>query len=384
MSNPVLERATPDDDAAVRALLRRTPMAGDIRVAFEREPALAHSAAVEGDRHHMFVVREGGRVTGVCSRVVRPVFFRGAPARIGYLGLLRTERPAAAVRHLLAEGFDACRATREPDELPFDFTSIMSDNLPARRLLERGLPGLPRYVAMAEFRTLVFAARGAPGGRTFRCAADEGVDRSGEVRGSKEIRIVRGSEVGAGTIAAYLQEQYARHPLAPVWTEADLRSDEVTRGLGIDDFVVAMRGDSIAGCAALWDQSAFRQNVVRGYVPWLAAARPVVNAWNRLTGEPRLPAVGERLRIATISHVAVSDDEPAIAIALVERIGQIAAARDLELLVLGLAAQRELFPRLREVLRARVLESILYTVHDGGQDPDGLDARVPHVEVATL
>jgi hypothetical protein len=35
-------------------------------------------------------------------------------------------------------------------------TSIASDNVVARRLLERGLPGMPTYRPLCEFVTLVF------------------------------------------------------------------------------------------------------------------------------------------------------------------------------------------------------------------------------------
>jgi hypothetical protein len=368
MPQRVLERATPSDDAAVRALLRRTPMEGDIRLTFEREPDALLSATVEGDRHHAFVAREAdGTVTGLCSRSVRRVWVNGAQARIGYLGQLRTELGAASIRRTIEAGFAACRASRRDDELPFDYTSIMADNARARRFLERGVPGVPRYVPLGGFRTLLVpvASRRAshpPSG----------------------VTIERGAAVGAAAIAAFLQSQYGAFQLAPVWSEADLLSNEVTRGLSLDDFAIALRDGAIVGCAALWDQSAYRQSVVRGYAPWLGRMRGIANAWHALTGQPRLPSVGERLRIATISHFAVVGDDPAVAMALVDRIGSNAASRKLELVVLGLAESRPLVPALRDRLRARILESILYGVLYDREESTGLDSRPLHVEVATL
>ncbi|MFA6954243.1 MAG: hypothetical protein WC538_00050 [Thermoanaerobaculia bacterium] len=368
MPRRVLERATPEDDAAVRALLRRTPMEGDIRLTFEREPDAALSATVEGERHHVFVAREAdGAVTGLCSRAVRRVWVNGSLARVGYLGQLRSERAAASIRHTIEAGFAACRASRLDDELPFDYTSIMADNATARRFLERGVRGLPRYVPLGGFRTLLVPvasrrASSAPSGLT----------------------IERGAAVGAAPIASFLQAQYRAYQLAPVWTEGDLLSNEATRDLSLDDFVVAMREGVIVGGAALWDQSEYRQSVVRGYAPWLGRVRGIANAWYSMTGQPRLPAVGERLRIATISHFAVIDDDPAVAIALIDRIRNTAVARKLELLVLGLAESRPLVPALRNRLRARILGSILYGVLYDGEESTGLDARPLHVEVATL
>jgi len=368
MPRRVLERATPADDAAVRALLRRTPMEGDIRLTFEREPDASLSATVEGDRHHVFVTRENdGAVTGLCSRAVRRVWVNGAQARIGYLGQLRSERGAASMRSTFEAGFAACRASHRDDELPFDYTSIMADNARARRVLERGVPGLPRYVPLGGLRTLLVPA-------VSRRAAHS----------SSGLTIEPGTAVGASAIASFLQSQYGAYQLAPVWTEADLSSDEVTRGLPLELFVVALRDGSIVGCAALWDQSAFRQSVVRGYAPWLGRVRSVANVWYSMAGQPRLPAVGERLRIAAISHFAVIDDDPAVAMALIDRVRSNAVSRNLELLVLGLAESRPLVPVLRDRLRARMLESILYGVLYDGEESTGLDSRPLHVEVATL
>ena len=52
--------------------------------------------------------------------------------------------------HALGAGYHAMDRTRLADELPYDLTSIVSDNHTARRLLERGLPGLPRYLPVGE------------------------------------------------------------------------------------------------------------------------------------------------------------------------------------------------------------------------------------------
>ncbi len=60
-----------------------------------------------------------------------------------------------ATRRLAAEGYGLLLGARQPDELPFDYTSILADNARARRLLEaglpRGCPGTPlaRYVKLS-------------------------------------------------------------------------------------------------------------------------------------------------------------------------------------------------------------------------------------------
>ncbi|HET9552787.1 MAG TPA: hypothetical protein VFP50_07455, partial [Anaeromyxobacteraceae bacterium] len=150
-----MEPARPGDEPALRRLLRESPFAGAVSLSLEREPDFQLAAAVEGDRHDVVVARApDGRVEGLASRSVRTAWVNGRPARLGYLGQLRAGAGGRGRVRLLRHGFRLLDAARRPDELPFDLTSIVSDNLPARRLLEAGLPGFPTYRPLGELVTL--------------------------------------------------------------------------------------------------------------------------------------------------------------------------------------------------------------------------------------
>ncbi len=114
----VVAAARPEDDPAIRALLRRQPMDGAIRLSFEREPSARLAAAVEGERHFTAVARERetGRVVGLGSRAVRSVWLDGEPAKLGYLAQLRAPG-LASCRRLVAAGYDACEASRQRVQL---------------------------------------------------------------------------------------------------------------------------------------------------------------------------------------------------------------------------------------------------------------------------
>ncbi len=367
MPSLVIDRATEEDDEEIRSLLRRMPMEGDIRLTFEREPDSRLSATIEGDRHHAFVAKDAqGRIRGLCSRSVRPVWLNGRPARVGYLGQLRLEVPLGGSLRPIVDGFAACSLTRQSDELPFDLTSIMSDNRRARRVLERGLSGLPRYRQLSGFKTFLFTGR-----QRAR-------------RSDPALRIERASPDAAPRIASFLQSQYQRFQFAPVWSESDLASEEVTRDLRIDDFLVATMEERIVGCAALWDQSRFRQTVVRGYSSRLGRARHLVNLGMKLTGRPLLPEVGSPIRFGAISHFAVDVDSPDVALSLLGEIIQVASTKAFDYVVLGLADGHPLSGVVEDSLVSRTLSSILYTVHYDGADMPAPDGRPAHVEVATL
>jgi hypothetical protein len=368
----VLE-AGPGDDAEMRALLREGVMDGLIRLALTREPRFALGAEALGERHRTVIVRDpDGRLLGMGTRSVREVFHRGQPALLGYLGQLRA---SIDVRHLrrMRDAFHFLEATVQPDELPFDLSSIVADNAPARRLLERGLPGLPAYRPLAEAETLLLSTSDPvwrrPRSPAVRQARPD--DRSG--------------------IVAFLQAQLARHALAPRWTDASLR--ERCRDLAIEHFAL-LEDDrapgALRGVGAVWDQRGFKQAVIMGYRPWLARTRPALNPVLALLGQPTLPPAGSALAMAYLSHFAMAeDDDVEGAVALVQALRRHARGRGLGQLVLTLAVDHPLRAPLARRFAGRPYRSILYAVcwqsREAPQDDgDVLGGRRLYVEAATL
>jgi hypothetical protein len=365
----IVDLARPEDDPEIRRLLRDNPMDGAIRVSLEREPNAFLAASVEGDRHTTVVARDAdsGRIVGMGTRAVWNAFVNGEPRRLGYLSQLRIDRAARAslnTRRLLAAGYAALRDLRQPDETPFDLTSIIADNDAARRLLGKGVPGLPIYHELSRFVTLVLPAVRPR-------------------RGRGPVTIEPGVSERIPEIADCLVRNRRRFQAAPWFTAEDLRSPERSRGLAPADFRLALRDGRVAGCLALWDQGGFKQAVVRGYAPGLARWRPWINRLPRSLGIPRLPDPGEPLPHATISHVAVDQDDPEIFQALLESANAEACARRYAYIVIGFAAGHPWLTWLEKRFRPRRYESMLYTVHwDGGAEP--LDDRPVHVEAALL
>jgi len=369
-SRLTVELAGPQDDPEIRRLLRDNPMDGAIRVSLEREPDAFLAAGVEGDSHATVVARdpETGRIVGMGTRCVWNAFVNGEPCRLGYLSQLRVDRAARGRRSLLAAGYAALRDLRGPGEAPFDLTSIIADNETARRLLGGGVPGLPRYRELAGFVTLV-----VPVGR----------------KGQQGREIETGRTERMAEVADCLMRNRRRYQAAPFFTVEELLSPERSRGLSPEDFRLAVRDGRVVGCLALWDQSGFKQVVVRGYAPRLSRWRPWINRFSPVLGTPRLPDPGERLPHAYISHIAVDGDDPEIFEALVEAAYAEARARRYVYVVIGLAAGHPWLPWLERRFRPRRYESVLYTV-DWGEGAaataaiNALDGRLPHVEAALL
>ena len=83
--------AGPADDAAIRDLLRRTAMPGDISLAFLREPSFFRAARAGNRESQTMVCRDvaAGEVVGLGERGIRAAYVDGSAAVVGYLSNLR-------------------------------------------------------------------------------------------------------------------------------------------------------------------------------------------------------------------------------------------------------------------------------------------------------
>jgi hypothetical protein len=363
--------ASADDDPDLRQLLRNNPMPGEVSVSLEREPNAFMAASIEGERHTMIVARDRshGRPVGMASRSVYGGFLNGAPCHLGYLSQLRIDRTYRGRVGLLPSGFDVLRTLRTRDDLPFDLTTIIADNQPARRVLNAGLDGLPPYRALEPFTTLTLP-----------------LWRPRTPRPSAQFAIERGSLERIDDIAACIERNRSRFQFAPRWTASELLCPTRSRGLAPSDFLIAVRRGTVIGCLAVWNQNHFKQIVVHGYGAAMTLWRPVAALAANLLGSPRLPNLGQPIPHVYLSHVAIDDDRVEVFSALLARAYHEACDMGHTCLLVGFAQRHPFVKVVQSSYRAWTYVSIIYTVCWEGVKAaiDRIDGRIPHLEVALL
>lgn len=370
--------ATPADDADIRRLLRENPMGQEVSLSLEREPDSSLADSIEGDVSHTLVARDAatGRLAAVGGVCVRDAYINGDPVRLGYLGRLRVDRAYRHRMSIIRGGYQFLRELHPSLGVKLYLTSIFSDNAPARRLLERALPGMPTYRPLGSFDTLLLTTPVAALTRILFPRA----------KGRGEVQIRRGTLEYLDDIVCCLSRNGPRFQFAPIWTREDLLSADRGRNLRPDDFLLALRNGRAVGCLAIWDQRPFKQAVVRGYATRLGRWRPLINLLGPLVGVPRLPATGQPLQIGYVSHVAVDGDDPAVFSSLMRTALASARRRGLRHLAVGFAARHPLLAVTRRLFRHRSSAATLYDVHweDGADAFAALEGRPPHYEVALL
>ena len=359
------------DEAELRHLLSETPIPGWVTLSYEREPDYFRGAAVEGDVHQTLIGRDRktGRVEIMAARSIRDAWINGEPARLGYLGQLRQAPTQQSQPWSIIEGYRLIRRLVEQGPATrCHITSIISTNDRARRLLTSRARGLPTYRPLGSFFTLAIPCR------RRRSPGDSG------------LAVIGGTAAHREEIITFLARENARFQFAPRWSFEELWGSVRCPGLSVEDFLLAYRGSRLLGCVAVWDQTPFRQFVVRGYRPWLAVLRPLINGPAGLLRWPRLPPVGAELRQAVLSHLAVSRDEPGVMESLLATALDRAARRGLDLAVVGFGERHGLLGPAREAFRHFGYRSDIYLVHwdDDDSAAGSLDDRPIQLEAAIL
>ena len=320
--------ATPDDDATVRALLRETAMPSWADMAIERE-ASSYDWAV--------IAEERGEVIGVYIASCLDAHVDGHPSRLGYLGGLRV-RPEhrRRIRHL-REGYASVPALAR-EAVPWWFTTIGSDNANARRLLEAGVRGLPRYHFRGEYVT--YALPASRGRRRGIWRPLDGGQALLPVLGRADRQECLSSIALHNRLASQFQ-------CSPVLSEDNLAGN----------FFVCD-----GGVAALWDQRAFKRVVAARYrTPSLI---PIYNAYARLFRRVPLPPQGDALDHTFIAFFAMESPS-------VEAIEDLLSHCTTKVATIGMHAENPL-RAIVERFHPMSMRSRVYAVNfDGATPPNG-------------
>lgn len=376
--------ASTDDDADVRALLRRMVMPGAVSIAFTREPDYFAGEGLAGAHDRTIVHRHDGRLEGVARLSTNTLYRSGRAARLGYLGELRMAPDASHRAQILRDGYACLHEYVQEDALDACFTSIATDNVRARRVLEHGRRfGLPAYRPLAELVTVLLPVSRA---EYPSASVAPSPDRD--------------------ELTAFLSEQSRAAHLTLTWDAARWQH-LAEHGITPADFrVVRARGTTgpIVAAGAVWDQRAFKQTVVVAYDGALRWSRPLVNTLAAAGLAPALPAPGDVLAHGAILGLCVDGEHAARAAdgggrssvwtALLRLLSADAARRGLAWMMvtrdrqdLQLAALRE-YARLASRIPANTREyhTNLYAVEWPGHDvsPDAWDGRPFRPEVALL
>ncbi len=285
--------ATPEDDRALQELHAEVAIPGHIGLRFSRKPSFFAGPESLG-AFDVLVVKDGfsdkaepDHLLGMLSRSVRPVYVQGSVQQAAFINHLRLKpgcQSIAVLRRLCAELYELQRN----DPVDLTLATISAGNRTALGILvERPLKCFPRLIAIDELITFSIPARN-------------------EVDLSTGPQFNRGCE---DRPLALLPSAVGKNffPAIGPWSWKSLRA----HGLCPEHMLSFSEHGEAIFHGALWDQSASKQVEVTDLSPFLSALRPFYNMVARARGRGGIPAIGEQLRVLTLSFLGVKDNSPA-------------------------------------------------------------------------
>jgi len=236
----IVKIASKEDDYILREGLKTNQIEGSISVSFETEPSFFNAVQVQGKKCQIVVIKteEEGELIAFGVRAIKPVFVNGEIVNIGYLSSLRVTSKFRKNIYL-AKGYKFLRKLDQDNCAPFYLTTIVEDNLEARKVLESGKAGLPTYTPYGNLLTYLVK-----------------LDR---IKQSKIYKIKKGTDFPLESVINFLHEEGQKKQFYPYYKVSDFGTGFL-KGLKQEDFYIAVNNkEEIVGIFAKWDQRAFKQ-----------------------------------------------------------------------------------------------------------------------------
>jgi hypothetical protein len=262
----------------------------------------------------------------------------------------------------LAQGFEKVHELAAAQGIPFYLATIIEDNNPLVRLLQKPRSFMPRFQDIGRFNTYVI-----PLFRKKRCTTHMVVQPA---TGSAEL--AEGID--------WIQRWGCTRDLYPVFTQ-EVFQNQWMKHYGLQDLLIARRSGRIAGTLAAWDQRGFRQTTVKAYHGKWLFLKSCYNALALVMGGSRLPQANKEFNYMFAAFPTAADDDPGILRELIAALYRRALSAGYTYVVIGLHESDPLSKALAGFFTIRYTSRVYMVALEGRER---YAVRSPYLELARL
>lgn len=226
------------------------------------------------------------------------------------------------------------------------FTTILSDNIYAQKLLEKKRKNMPRYLGLGSYSVYCFKTN---------CRKD---GHYSVVKGKKEE----------------FEEFYKAHARRMNFSPADFH----LAGLENDNFYGLYEEGQLIGVGAVLDQNSYKQYVIKGYN---SIYKYLSKLPTRLFGYPSFPKANKPVNYGCISLLFVKDEKREAAGYFIKQLCKINS--DYDFLMLGLHQEDPLNKIMQKIKHVKY-QSKVYLVSWGGEVKTDVSMSDIKLEVGLL
>ena len=282
--------ASPSDGKEILRILESSAAKGSIELIYTRRPDAYASYEKEVGEARVFLSKKGEMAVGTCAELVRQVYIGGKPAVSAYLTGLKKDASYTG-----SLGFGA-RFIRDlwREDIDSYFCSVVAENTAARDMFEKGKRGITMS-PLVGYTTYILSPKV-------------------KIKAPKHpYAFRRATQSDLPALLGFLKAEGSKKDLFPV-----IEDLQQCHGLCISDFYLLLEGERILAAAALWNQSSYKQYVVKKYRGIMKLAR-LCNPLLSLLGYIKLPKENIPLSFPMLSFfLSLGDDQTFYRIFLAE------------------------------------------------------------------
>lgn len=263
-----------NDNEGIRQVYESGDFPGDLQVQFLRNPRPYESFEADGEQVLMQVIidNENGAIAAVGGAVVRQEYVSGQIQKCAYMTGLKVKPEYQKKLLLITEAYK--RLEEKLADCAHVYTTILDDNTPAIKLLEKRRKSIPPYIYLGHYMTFCFA-----GGRKMLDV--KVADRSDD----KLVDRIKATAL-------------PKHSFTPV--------DYELLGFGDKNWYYYEENGEILAACFVGDQKQYKQYKLCAYGGILKVASHLPT---KLFGYPAFPKPGTVVNHGVVSYLYVKDND---------------------------------------------------------------------------
>ena len=270
--------AQPDDDNEIRAFLNSITMESDIEIDYRKEPNFFNAINIRGYKNQIIIGETDGLICSMGARALSKNYLNGKIETLGYLSDLKVMKTNKHLR-ALTKGYDFVRNLMADSEAKLHITTIIEDNRKAKIALtwKNKSKVIPNYYDLGLLNTYYILP-------IFKHKI------------KRNYLLKLGSNYNIQDIIDFLNKEGSKKQFFPAITKEYIQS---LPGLKFSDFFVAYKNKEIVGVIANWNQSSFKQIIMKKYK----------NKAKFLKYLPFLPKENKEILLSYLSFFAIKDND---------------------------------------------------------------------------
>ncbi len=276
----LMRPASPEEGKRILEILECSPAKGSIELLYTRRPDAYASYQKESAESLVFAVEEEGKIIATAAEIVHDMYIGGVPRKTGYLCGLKKD---IAYPENINWGRAFFRNIVK-DHIDCYYCSVVADNKNMNTVLERKRKKTVNNLFLQKYTTYMLAPY-------FHFRVDDGGCEFRRARREDEAKLLE-----------FFFTEGQKKDFFPVLSSLNQFTD-----LTAEDFYFLQKEGEIVAAGALWNQSSYRQYLVKKYRGFLKFAR-LFNPLLKALGYISLPGENEALSFPMLSFFLSKDD----------------------------------------------------------------------------